>query len=255
MKLETPHITIITVAYNAATTIANTIKSVLNQTYKNLEYVIVDGCSKDGTIEIIKSFTDERITFISEPDKGIYDAMNKGIGLATGNIVGILNSDDFYADIDVLEKVVEGFSATNCEALYGNLLYVDAIDTKKIIRTWVAGNYNHNNFLQGWMPPHPTFFVRREIYEKYGKFNTSLKSAADYELLLRFLYKHKIAAYYLPKILVHMRTGGMSNRNINNRIKANLEDRKAWKMNNIKPRFYTLFLKPVRKINQFFIKN
>ena len=255
MKLETPHITIITVAYNAATTIANTIKSVLNQTYKNLEYVIVDGCSKDGTIEIIKSFADERITFISESDKGIYDAMNKGIGLATGNIVGILNSDDFYADIDVLEKVVEGFIATNCEALYGNLLYVDAIDTKKIIRTWVAGNYNHNNFLQGWMPPHPTFFVRREIYEKYGKFNTSLKSAADYELLLRFLYKHKIAAYYLPKILVHMRTGGISNRNIVNRIKANLEDRKAWKMNNIKPRFYTLFLKPVRKINQFFIKN
>ena len=136
-----PHITIITVARNSAITIATTIKSVLNQTYQNLQYVIIDGCSNDGTIEIVKSFGDKRVTFISEPDKGIYDAMNKGIGLATGNIIGILNSDDFYAGIDVIEKVVERFSSTNCEALYGNLLYVDATDTDKIIRTWIAGNY------------------------------------------------------------------------------------------------------------------
>ncbi|MBC7721258.1 MAG: glycosyltransferase [Pedobacter sp.] len=250
-----PDITIITVAYNAAETIGATIKSVLNQTYINTEYIIVDGCSTDGTIDIVKSFADDRITFISEPDKGIYDAMNKGINLATGKIVGILNSDDFYADVDVIEKVVANFKQTNCEALYGDLLYVDGVDTSKIIRTWVAGKYKHSNFLQGWMPPHPTFFVLQNVYEKYGLFNLALKSAADYELLLRFLYKHKIRASYLPKTLVHMRTGGISNRNIGNRIKANLEDRKAWKMNNIKPRFYTLFLKPVRKISQFFIKD
>lgn len=255
MKPINPNITIITVAYNAAATIGTTIQSVLNQTYQNIEYIIVDGCSNDGTVEVIKSFEEKRITLISEPDKGIYDAMNKGIGLATGNIVGILNSDDFYADMEVIEKVVECFSSTNCEALYGNLLYVDATITNKIIRTWIAGNFKLGNFLKGWMPPHPTFFVRREIYDRHGKFNTSLKSAADYELLLRFLYKHKIKVAYLSKILVHMRTGGMSNRNFGNRIKANIEDRKAWKMNNIKPRFYTLFLKPVRKINQFFIKN
>ena len=255
MKPINPDITIITVAYNASETIGATIKSVLNQTYINVEYIVIDGCSTDGTIDIVKNFADDRMVFISEPDKGIYDAMNKGIGLATGKIVGILNSDDFYANVNVIENVVANFNETNCEALYGNLLYVDAVDTRKIIRTWVAGNYKHTNFLQGWMPPHPTFFVLRNVYAKYGLFNLALKSAADYELLLRFLYKHKIRANYLPKTLVHMRTGGMSNRNIGNRIKANLEDRKAWKMNNIKPRFYTLFLKPLRKISQFFIKD
>lgn len=255
MKLINPDITIITVAYNASATIGATIQSVLNQTHKSIEYIIVDGCSKDGTIDIVKSFVDDRIIFISEPDKGIYDAMNKGIGLATGKIVGILNSDDFYADIHVIENVVANFNKTNCEALYGNLLYVDAVDTSKIIRTWVAGNYKRSNFLQGWMPPHPTFFVLLKVYAQYGLFNLALKSAADYELLLRFLYKHKTSTHYLPKTLVHMRTGGMSNRNIGNRIKANLEDRKAWKMNNINPRFYTLFLKPIRKISQFFITN
>ena len=247
-------VTIITATYNSSKTILDTIDSVLEQKYPNIQHLIIDGLSTDNTIDLIKNtnFTGE---MYSGKDKGIYDAMNKGIALAKGDIIGILNSDDYYADDSVIEKVVALFEETGCDAVYGDLLYVDAIDTNTIKRNWVSGRYNRENFLKGWMPPHPTFFVRKELYNKYGDFNISLSSAADYELMLRFLFKHRVKLEYLEQTLVHMRVGGKSNVSIKNRIIANLEDRKAWKINGLKPKWYTLFLKPVRKLGQFFFRS
>ncbi len=246
-------VSIITATYNSSKTILDTIDSVLSQTYPNIQHLIIDGISTDNTIDLIKAskFNGE---IFSGKDKGIYDAMNKGIAVAKGDIVAILNSDDYYADETVIEKVVALFEETNCDAVYGDLLYVDADDTAIIKRNWVSGNYKRENFLKGWMPPHPTFFVRKELYAKYGNFNISLSSAADYELMLRFLFKHNARLAYLEKILVHMRVGGKSNVSIKNRVIANLEDRKAWKMNGLTPHWYTLFLKPARKLGQFFLK-
>ncbi len=228
--------------------------SIQSQNFPSIEHIIVDGVSQDNTIELIKS-SDFKGQIHIEKDNGIYDAMNKGIGLANGEIIGILNSDDFYADETIIEKVVSIFNETGCDAVYGDLLYVSALDTSKVIRHWMSGDYKRDNFLKGWMPPHPTFFVKKELYEKHGLFNLSLWGAADYELMLRFLFKYQCSLVYLPQIMVHMRAGGQSNLSIFNRIRANMEDRKAWKINNIKPKWYTLSLKPLRKLNQFFIKS
>ena len=232
----------------------DTLRSVQTQSYSSIEHIIVDGVSTDNTIELIKSTDNFSGEIYIGKDKGIYDAMNKGIGLVKGDIVGILNSDDFYADETIIEKVVSVFNETGCDAVYGDLLYVDAVDTTKTIRHWVSGDYKRENFLYGWMPPHPTFFVKKELYSKYGLFNISLWGAADYELMLRFLYKHHCSLAYLPHIMVHMRAGGQSNSSIINRIRANMEDRKAWALNGIKPKWYTLYLKPLRKLNQFINK-
>ncbi|MFL9481537.1 glycosyltransferase family 2 protein [Chitinophagaceae bacterium LWZ2-11] len=246
-------VSIITATYNSASTVADTIISVNQQSYPHIEHLIVDGLSKDNTLEIIKN-VGHAGKVICEKDDGIYDAMNKGIAYVTGEIIGILNSDDFYPSNDVIEKVVEVFKSTECDAVYGDLLYIDGGDTKKIVRRWVSGGYKKKNFLYGWMPPHPTFFVRKSVYERYGSFNLQLKSAADYELMLRFLYKYSIKASYLGAVLVHMRTGGQSNSSLYNRIKANKEDRLAWSINGLKSNWYTLYLKPIRKISQFFNK-
>ncbi len=247
-------ISIITATYNSEATIADTLQSVQQQSYNNIEHVIVDGLSTDQTIEIVKKHNHIG-PIIQEKDKGIYDAMNKGITIATGDIIGILNSDDFYADNTIIEKVMDVFATTNCDAVYGDLVYVDANDTSKIVRTWRSGSYKRQKFLYGWMPPHPTFFVKKSVYEKFGVFNLQLWGAADYEIMLRFLYKHHLAASYLPTICVHMRSGGQSNATVANRIRANKEDRKAWEINGIKPNRFTLFLKPTRKVAQFFIKS
>jgi len=243
-------ISIITVSYNSAATIRDTIDSVLGQDYKNVEFIIVDGKSTDETAAIVQSYGTAITTFISEKDKGLYDAMNKGIALATGEVIGILNSDDFYAHDQVLSKVASAFHE-NADGLYADLVYVSAENPKKIVRTWKSGNYTENAFLKGWMPPHPTFFVRRSVYEKYGRFTDQLKSAADYELMLRFIHKHKIPLVYLPEITVHMRAGGKSNASLKNRLKANKEDRLAWKLNNLKPGTFTFLRKPLSKLAQF----
>ena len=242
-------VSIITVSYNSESTIKDTIISVNSQNYPNLEYIIVDGKSKDATLEIINS--NHKGVLLSEKDKGIYDAMNKGIDLTTGDIVGILNSDDFYPDQNVVSEIVEIFQKTNSDAVYADLVYVDEKDTKKIIRKWISGNFKHKKFLTGWMPPHPTLFLKKDVYNKFGKFNLELRSAADYELILRMLYKNKISVSYLPKVIVHMRAGGQSNKSILNRLKANKEDRMAWKINKLSPFWFTLYLKPIRKITQF----
>ena len=244
-------VSIITVTYNSALTIEDTIQSVLEQTYPNIEYIIIDGESTDDTLQKIEPYSDKLSKFVSEKDSGMYDALNKGIKLATGDIIGILNSDDFYTDKFVIEEVVKIFLEEHSDAVYADLQYVDSNHTNKIIRNWKSGNYKPGDFLYGWMPPHPTFFVKKDIYRKFGNFSMELKSAADYELMLRFIHKHQIRLSYLKRVIVKMRAGGMSNSSLKNRMRANKEDRKAWSMNQITPRFYTLWFKPLRKILQY----
>lgn len=244
-------VSIITATYNSAATIRDTLESVKAQTYPNIEHVIVDGLSKDNTMEIVKEY-DSVSKVVSEKDNGIYDAMNKGIAMATGDIIAILNSDDFYASNEVIEKVVHTLQTTNAETVYGDLKFVDPVNTKKVVRTWIAGEFDRKSFLFGWMPPHPSFFVKSELYKKFGNFDTSFKTSADYELMLRFLYRNNVSTHYINEVFVYMRTGGQSDLNIKTRIIANREDNKAWKKNNLKPKFYTTILKPIRKIEQFF---
>lgn len=245
-------VSIVTVTYNSAETIEDTIKSVLNQDYNNIEYIIIDGVSKDNTLEIVNKYKNKIALIVSEKDKGIYDAIAKGIDKATGEVVVALNSDDMYASNDVISKVVELFKSSHADAVYGDLNYVDRNDTTKTIRKWKSGNYKKGHFLKGWMPPHPTFFVKKYCYAKYGSFNLSLRSAADYELMLRFIHKYEIKVAYLPKLIVNMRTGGQSNVSFKNRFKANREDKKAWEINGLKPGLFTLIRKPLSKIKQYF---
>lgn len=245
-------ISIITVCFNSAKTIEDTIQSIFSQDYPNVEYIIIDGGSKDATLDIVKNYSDNISHLISEPDKGIYDAMNKGIALATGDVVGILNSDDVYFDSQVLSHIAKAFEVTNADAVYGDLVYVASNNLHKVTRVWKSQPYTDGAFLKGWMPPHPTFYVKKSCYEQLGNYTLKLKSAADYELMLRFIHKHKLSVAYIPKTLVKMRVGGESNVSLKNRLRANKEDRMAWKMNGLKPHFYTLFLKPLSKLKQFF---
>lgn len=245
-------VSIVTVTYNSARTIKDTVLSIKHQTYKNIEHIIVDGCSTDNTLNLAVHFGHNGPS-LCEDDKGIFDAMNKGVKMATGEIVGILNSDDFYPDSGVIEKVVKAFNNGHCDAVYGDLVYVDSFQIKKVIRNWIAGEYTKKLFYKGWMPPHPTFFVRKEVYEKYGLFNLDFKSSSDYELLLRFILLKNIRVKYLPGVLVYMRAGGNSNKSIKNRIAAHLEDYRAWRVNGISPKWYTLALKPLRKLKQYLI--
>jgi glycosyltransferase len=180
--------------------------------------------------------------------------MNKGISLATGDIIGFLNSDDIYAANDVIEKVAAKMEQTGADTLYGDLQYVDPADVNRVLRNWTSGKFNKNSFKYGWMPPHPTFFVNRKVYDQVGGFNLSLRSASDYELMLRILFKYQYNASYIPEVLVKMRAGGYSNSSLKRRIKANKEDRMAWKLNQLNPYFFTLYLKPARKVFQYMNK-
>ena len=246
-------VSIITVSYNAERTIEETLQSVTNQTHKNIEYIIIDGASKDATISIINKYAHKIHTFVSEKDKGIYDAFNKGLKLATGDVIGLLNSDDIYAHDHVVENVVNCFEQNDVDAVYGDLKYVSPVDNLKTIRYWKSGKYNRSKFIFGWMPPHPTFFVKREAYEQFGLFDTDLRSAADYELMLRFLYKEGLKVAYNPEVMVLMKTGGQSNASLKNRLLGNQEDRKAWIKNELKTYFFTSFMKPIRKLPQFIL--
>jgi glycosyltransferase len=244
-------ISIITAVYNSAGTVADCIKSVQRQT-REVEHIIVDGGSTDGTIDIIRAEGDHVARFVSGPDKGIYDALNKGIGMATGDVIGFLHADDQYFTNNALGKVAERMSSPGLDSCYGDLVYVDKLRTDRIIRYWKSGPYREGSFEKGWMPPHPAFFVRKEIYEKYGLFNTSFRIAADYELMLRFLVKRKITTAYLPHVLLKMRVGGTSNRSLKNLALKTSEDYRAWKVNGLKRKWYTIPLKNISKIPQFF---
>jgi glycosyltransferase involved in cell wall biosynthesis len=243
-------VSIITATHNSSATIKDTLLSIECQSYRNIEHLVIDGNSQDDTLAIVRSFRHVNHV-LSEPDKGIYDAMNKGIRLATGDIIGILNSDDYYPDPDVIADVVDQFEATGCDTLYADLVYFSPQKNYKITRRWHSGNYNRKKFLMGWMPPHPTFFVKKTVYEKYGLFDTRFKSAADYELLVRLLYFKQVKTCYLERVIVHMRSGGQSNKNIINRLNAHIEDYRAWSYNQKRPRWYTIILKPLRKIWQY----
>jgi glycosyltransferase involved in cell wall biosynthesis len=290
-------LSIITVCYNSAATIRDAVDSVLAQQGVGIEYIVIDGDSSDGTVEILKGYG-ERIThLVSEPDKGIYDAMNKGVALATGDVVGILNSDDFYADASVLAAVVAAFEgnmnverrtsnvelgtrnqehrtsnierrtsnieqqATNNEhpatppaCVYGDLDYVDAEDTNRVVRAWRSKPYAPGAFRRGWHPAHPSFFVRRSVYERLGSFNLDLKIAADYEFMLRVLEREQLKSVYVPKVLVKMRLGGASNASIKNIVKANLQCWKAWRINGLGWSPLPIVAKPLSKLKQFAAK-
>ncbi len=245
-------ISIITVVKNNAQTIKDAIDSVLSQTYQNIEYIVIDGGSTDGTVEIINGYKEKIDILISEPDYGIYDAMNKGIKEASGDIIGFLNSDDMYNDEHVLNRIYEVFAKTKVDIVYGDLVYVEKSNTSKIIRYWKAGEYKKGAFKRGWHPPHPSFFVKKEIYEKYGLFDLDYRIAADYELMLRFIEKYRIKTVYIQNLLVKMRTGGESNRSVANIIKANIESYKAWKKNGLSVFPFFIIMKPLRKILQLF---
>jgi glycosyltransferase len=246
-------VSIVTPTYNSAATVRNTLNSIRQQDYPRIEHIVIDGLSADDTLKIISDFPHvSRV--VSERDRGIYDAMNKGISLATGEVIGILNSDDSYTNDRVISTVAAVFEDGSVDACYADLQYVDPRNTNRVIRTWKSGRLSGKSFHWGWMPPHPTFFVRRRVYEQVGLFNTLLQSAADYEMMLRILVKHKLKACYIPQVMVKMSVGGMSNASFQNRIRANREDRLAWKLNGLKPYFFTLYLKPLRKIPQFLIR-
>ncbi|MCK9204796.1 MAG: glycosyltransferase [Bacteroidales bacterium] len=245
-------ISIITITLNSAQTITDCIASVNNQTYKDIEHIIVDGGSEDNTVKLIRSLPNRVKNLVSEPDKGIYDAMNKGILRAAGDIIGILNSDDFYASDHILEHVACAFAETGCDSLYGNLNYVSAINTQKVIRYWKSSRFVPGSFAKGWHPPHPTFFVRREIYQKYGFFDTSLQVSADFELMLRLLEKIKISSFYLDEVIVNMRMGGESSGSLANILKGNKNVLKAFKKNKIPVSPFYLFLRFAPKIREFF---
>jgi len=245
-------VSIVTICYNSGETIRDAIESVIEQDYQNIEYIIVDGKSIDGTLGIVAEYKDNIAKIISEKDKGIYDAMNKGVTAATGDIVGILNSDDLYANKHVISDMVN--SIGDADAAYADLVYVTRDDTDHITRAWKAGDYKKGMFKKGWMPPHPTFFVRKECYDRHGLYSLELKSSADYELMLRFIHKHEISVRYHPQTIIKMRLGGQSNVSIKNRLAANKEDRNAWKMNGLSPGIANL-RKPLSKIGQFLRKD
>lgn len=244
-------VSIITVVYNSVNTILDTVNSVRSQTYNDIEYIVVDGASTDGTTEKLKENIGLIDLFVSEPDKGLYDAINKGIGLATGDIVGLMHADDLFADENVITDIVSAINQNQTDSVYGDLVYVSKENHDQVVRTWIAGEYKREKFLFGWMPPHPTFYIKREKFGKVGLYDPSFSSAADYEFLLRTLYKYKITSTYLPRTLVKMRVGGKSNESIGNRLNANRQDHRAWKANELKPLWVTRFMKPARKILQF----
>lgn len=247
--------TLITNVLNAEETIEESILSATNQTYEDIEYIVVDGVSKDKTLSILDKYAEKISKFISEPDKNLYDAMNKGIKLASGDIIGFLHADNLFVSDNVIKRVAEVFKQREVDAVWGDLTYVDKQNTQKTIRYWKSCAYSEGLFNKGWMPPHPAFFVKKAVYEKYGYFNTDFEISADYEIMLRFLHKHKISTAYLPKILVKMRLGGVSNRNFRNIIRKSREDIKAWKVNGLKGGIDTVFLKNISKIPQFFTRH
>lgn len=244
-------ISVITAVYNNQATLADTLNSILAQDYRNTELIVVDGASTDGTLEVIQRYAGQIAQIVSEPDRGIYDALNKGIRLATGDIVGFLHSDDIFADNQVLTRIAAALANPSVDACYGDLCYVRQDKPERVVRYWRAGRYHPRLLARGWMPPHPTFYARRELYERFGGFDLNYRIAADYDCLLRFLGKGHIHCAYIPEVLVHMRLGGISNRSLPNLLRKSREDYRALRQNQIDG-FSALLLKNLRKLPQFF---
>lgn len=224
---------IITVSFNSAATIEQTLKSVINQNYPFIEYIVIDGASSDNTVDIINQYRDKLALVISEPDRGIYDAMNKGIKLANGDIVGFLNSDDLYAHNHVIAQVANTFEKQTIDACYGDLIYFSENDPANVKRYWQSRKFERGLFAKGFMPPHPTFFAKRELYLKWGGFDLSYPIGNDVELMMRFLEKNHCRSHYLPHVLVNMRLGGVSNRSLKNIFMQNWQIIRAHKNLNL----------------------
>ncbi len=249
-----PHVSIVTVVRNGEATIAECMTSVLSQTTQPSEYIIIDGNSNDRTLEIIEKHRRPTVKVISEPDNGIYDAMNKGIRLATGDVVGILNSDDFYAGQRVIEKVTALFRESGAGVLFADLVYVRPENLEKVVRYYSGAGFTPDMFAWGSMPPHPTFFIRRELYKRYGLFRTDYRIAADYELTARFLARYKVRYVYLPEVIVRMRTGGISTRNLKSNWILNREILRACAENGISTNIMKIYAKYFRKVMQLFVR-
>lgn len=246
-------ISIITVVFNAVKTVEESLRSVSNQSYPDIEHIVVDGASTDGTLSLLKKYCD-RIKLVSEPDDGVYDGMNKGLSKAGGDIIGFLNADDVYEHQNVLKRVAEVMSNPKIDACYADLVYVDKDEPRRVVRYWKSRPYEEGLFLKGWMPAHPTFFVRRSVYERLGGFDLSYPRQADFELTMRFLHVHKIRVEYVPEIFVRMRTGGLSNSSWLGILKGNLEAHRALKKHIQKSVPFFIIRKVLSRVPQFFAK-
>jgi glycosyltransferase len=226
-------ISVVTVTFNCATTVADCLGSVAGQSYPDREHIVIDGASLDGTQEVLQGHREELAVLVSEPDEGIYFGLNKGIARATGDVIGLLHADDLYADSTILARVAEAFDDPAVEAVYGDLVYVAKEDTTRVIRCWRSGEFRPSRLGWGWMPPHPTLFLRRSLYQRFGLFDTRYRIAADYDLMLRMLTQLSGLVVYLPQVLVRMRVGGASNRSVVQVLRKSWEDYQALRANQI----------------------
>ena len=246
---------IITVCCNPGKRISDTIESVLSQDYPDIEHIVIDGASTDGTVELVKSYGNKIGKFVSEPDNGLYDALNKGINLAAGDVIGFVHSDDSYAGSSILSTIARTFETSKADAVYGDLVYVSRDNPDRVVRYWRSGSFSPSRLRFGWMPPHPALYIARAVYENTklanGQyFDTDFTCAADYDFVMRLLTKYKVRLVYLPKVIVKMRLGGVSNRSLHNIIQKSREDYLAMKRNNIGG-LNTLVAKNFRKLPQF----
>ncbi|WP_268035266.1 glycosyltransferase family 2 protein [Algoriphagus sp. PAP.12] len=244
-------VSLITVSFNSGSTLRDTICSVANQDYPEIEYIIIDGNSTDNTLEIIKEYENVVSKWISEDDYGLYDAMNKGLKMASGDIVGIINSDDFYHRPDALSKIVEGFSDPKIECVFADIRFVNSIDLDKTVRYYSSKRFNLGSFSWGFMPAHPTFFTYRRNFEKFGGYKTEYRIAADFELLVRFLYKYRLSYQYLNFDLMKMRLGGVSTASLKSTWIINQEDLRACRENGLKTNYLRLYSRYFRKFLEY----
>ena len=243
-------ISVVTIVYNRARFISGALESTARQTYPDVEHILQDGGSTDGTLDIIRQHDREETKLVSEPDDGIYDALNKGIKRATGDVIGLMHSDDIFADDTVLDRVATAMADTECDGVYGDLDYVSASDTGKIIRKWRSGRFEKANIRKGWMPPHPTLYLRRDVFDKFGLYDTSYRISADYDAMLRYLVKGNIRLAYIPEVLVKMRVGGESNKSLTKILQKSREDYRAIRSNGVGG-VGTLAMKNLSKVTQF----
>jgi len=244
-------ITVITAVYNRVGTIGQALESVLSQSHRDIEHVVQDGGSTDGTLDVLREVADPRLHLVSAPDRGIYDAINKGIARASGDVIGLMHSDDFFAAPDVLSRVAHEFEAPEIDGVYGDLTYVSAQNPDRVIRYWRSGAYTPAKLRRGWMPPHPTLYLRREVFENHGLYDTSFRISADYDAMLRYLVRGQIRLAYIPDVMVKMRVGGESNKSLGKIVQKSREDYRAIRRNGVGG-IGTLAVKNLSKISQFF---
>lgn len=242
-------LSVLTLSYNSITTVEKTLSSVLFQSLEEFEYLVIDGGSIDGSLDLFSSFKSDNFKFISENDNGIYDALNKGIILSTGDIIGILHSDDIYPDPEILEKIVELFKRTNCDGVYGDLNFIKDGQT---IRKWESCKFNSSLLVKGWMPAHPTLFLKREVFQKHGLYDISFKIAADYDFILRIFKDESLKFEYLPLVITNMSIGGVSTAGFKNLVRKSYEDWLVLKKNKMRFPLFILLRKIFSKLSQYY---